>query len=68
MSQTEWFSKKSFQCSTANLSTGCVKMIKKWSIQGVMEDIESSFGTNAEAIVNSLSEELLKIAKPKVNF
>ena len=58
-----------FQISTANLSPGCIKMIKQWAAQGVMEDIPSNFGTNAEQIVDALKEEIVKLDKSaEVNY
>ena len=45
----------------------CIKMVKKWAVQGITEDIDSAFGTNSEAIVQSLREEIEKIFKSEVN-
>ena len=36
-------------------------MIKQWAGQGVMEDIPSNFGTNAEQIVVALKDEIVKL-------
>lgn len=36
-------------------------MIKKWANQGLSEDIGNFFGINAELIVQSLREEIIKI-------
>ena len=44
-------------------------MIKKWAVQGITDDIDSIFGTNAETIVESLKEEIGKIVRDvKVTF